>query len=222
MTDKILVINPNSTEEVTRAMDAALDPLRNGIEIESVTNPDGPPGIESQGDVDFVAGHVRSMVTARDNDASAFVVACFSDPGLQAAREVTGKPVFGISECGMLTAMGLGQGVGVIAILSKSIPRHTRYFRGLGLDTRITGERPLELGVVELSDEGKTYGRMVEVATALRDKDGADVIVMGCAGMARYRARLEDEISLPVVDPTQAATAMAISAVRLGFKGKGG
>ena len=74
MTDRVIVINPNSTEVVTEAMDRALDPLRleGGPEIESVTNPDGPPGIENQQHVDQVSAHICRIIQARDNDAGAF------------------------------------------------------------------------------------------------------------------------------------------------------
>lgn len=214
----IIVINPNATEDVTQAMDRALDPLRltGGPGIVSVTNPYGPPGIECQGHVDDVSADVRALVRTHDADASAFVVACYSDPGMHAAREATTKPVFGIAESGMLTAMSLGERVGIIAILSRSIPRHLRYIRSLGVESRLAGDRAIELGVVELSDEGRTFERMVHVGTELRDWDGADVLILGCAGMARYRERLADRLGIPVVDPTQAAVGMAIAAVCLG------
>ena len=217
MADRIVVINPNSTEAVTAAMDRALDPLRmeGGPEIVSVTNPDGPPGIERQAHVDDVSAHIRGIIRQHDNDASAFVIACFSDPGIHAARESTDRPVFGITESGLLTALALGNKAGIIAILDRSIPRHVRYVRALGLEGRLAGDRAIGLGVVELSDESKTFGRMVEVGEDLRDRDGADVLVMGCAGMARYRERLADRLGIPVVDPTQAAVGMAITAIRL-------
>jgi Asp/Glu/hydantoin racemase len=218
MTDRIIVINPNSTAVVTEAMDRALDPLRldGGPEIESVTNPDGPPGIESQQHVDQVSAHICGIIQARDNDAGAFVIACFSDPGMFAAREVTSKPVFGIAESGILSALSLGSRFGVIAILDKSIPRHIRYIRSLGLESRLAGDMAIGLGVTELADEDRTFSRMVKVGQELRDDKGADVLVMGCAGMARYRAPLEDKLGIAVVDPAQAAVAMAIPAIRLG------
>jgi allantoin racemase len=216
---QILVINPNSTEAVTRSMDAALDPLRlaGGPEITSVTLAEGPPGIQSQRDVDFVVPHLCRRIAA-DNQSDAFVIACFSDPGLHAARETTERPVLGISEVGMTTALNLGQRVGVIAVVKQSIPRHTRYFRAMGIADRVAGEVAVDLPVVELSDEAKTRGRMLEVGRALKDTHGADVLVMGCAGMARYRAPLEDALGIPVIDPTQAAVGMALSLVRLGLR----
>jgi allantoin racemase len=218
MTDRVIVINPNSTEAVTEAMDRALDPLRleGGPEIESVTNPDGPPGIENQQHVDQVSAHICRIIQARDNDAGAFVIACFSDPGMYAAREVTGKPVFGIAESGILSALSLGSRFGVIAILDRSIPRHIRYIRSLGLESRLAGDMAVGLGVTELADEDRTYERMVRVGKSLRDDKGADVLVLGCAGMARYRAPLEGDLGISVVDPAQAAVSMAISAIRLG------
>jgi len=123
--------------------------------------------------------------------------------------------VLGISECGILTALTLGQKFGVIAILQQSIPRHLRYVGAMGVTDRLAGERPVGLKVVELSDAKKTFARMVEVGKALRDSDGANVVIMGCAGMARYRKPLQDELGIPVVEPTQAAVTMAIGRVRL-------
>ena len=96
---EIIVINPNSNEHVTSSMNTALEPLRltNGPIIRSVTNVDGPSGIESQQDADTAALQVVDIIK-RNNSADAFVIACFSDPGIFAAREVTSKPVFGIAE----------------------------------------------------------------------------------------------------------------------------
>jgi Asp/Glu/hydantoin racemase len=79
---------------------------------------------------------------------------------------------------------------------------------------RLAGERPLELSVAESTSE-KTLPRMIEVGRSLKEEDGANAIVMGCAGMARHRKPLEDALGIPVIDPTQAAVTMAIGAVQL-------
>ena len=217
--DRILVINPNSTEAVTQGIDEAMAALRipGGPAIDCMTLKEGPPGIETQQHVDGVIPHLLRLVREREAEYSAFVIACYSDPGLHSVREATAKPVLGISECGILTALTLGQKFGVIAILQKSIPRHLRYMGAMGVMDRLAGELPVGLAVTELSDQKKTFGRMVEVATALRDVHGANVIVMGCAGMARYRKPLQDAVGLPVVEPSQAAAGMAIARVRLGW-----
>jgi Asp/Glu/hydantoin racemase len=138
---------------------------------------------------------------------------------LHSLREATKKPVLGIAECGILTALTLGHKFGVIAILKQSIPRHLRYVGALGVRDRLAAELPVNLPVVELSNQEKTFGRMVAVGKSLRDQHHADVVIMGCAGMARYRKPLQDEIGIPVVEPTQAAVAMAIGRVRLNWAG---
>jgi allantoin racemase len=215
----IIVINPNSTEAVTRGIDAAMVPLRieGGPPIECLTLAEGPPGIETQSDADSVIAPLCRAIRARDNTAAAFVVACFSDPGLHSAREATRKPVLGIAESGVLTALTLGHRFGIIAILAKSVPRHLRYIAAMGVTQRLAGDLPIGLGVVELADENRALTRMIEVGTRLRDEKGADVIVMGCAGMARLRDRLQAALGIPIVEPTQAAVAMAIGRVRLGW-----
>ncbi len=222
MADRILVINPNSTEAVTAGIDVAMEPLRmpGGPAIECVTLREGPPGVETQAHVEGVVRPLADLVRARDNDVGCFVIACFSDPGIHLCREVTKKPVLGISECGILTALTLGERFGIIAIKSASVKRHLRYIGAMGLTDRLAGDMAIDLGVVELSDEGRTFGRMVDVGKRLRDEKGADVLVMGCAGMARYRDRLEAETGLPVVEPSQAAAAMAIGRLRLGWSAR--
>jgi Asp/Glu/hydantoin racemase len=156
--EKILVINPNCTEEVTRGIDEACAPLRmaGGPAIDCVTLKEGPPGIETQQHVDGVVAPMLRLVREREAEYAAFVIACYSDPGLHSVREATRKPVLGISECGILTALTLGQRFGVIAILQQSIPRHLRYVGALGVSERLAAELPVGLKVVELSDEQKT------------------------------------------------------------------
>ena len=208
---RILVINPNSNEMVTEGLRQALAPLTfaEGPEIICESLREGPIGIETQEHVESVTLPLRRRVEAA-NDIDAFVIACYSDPGLHVAREGTASPVFGIAECGVLTALTQADRFGVIAIKSRSIPRHIRYLRQMGLMDRLAGERPLEMSVAESASGEGTLARMIAIGTELRDLDGAGAIVMGCAGMARHRRPLEDALGIPVIDPTQAAVAMAI------------
>jgi Asp/Glu/hydantoin racemase len=211
----IHVVNPNSNAAVTAGLDEALAPLRfdGGPEIACTTLAEGPFGIESQADVESVVMPLRRLVEA-DNRADAFVIACYSDPGLQVCREASGCPVFGIAEAGVLTALARGERFGVVAIRQRSIRRHLRYMRQMGLLDRLAGERPLDMSVAETASGSNTLQRLIEVGTALRDRDGADVVVMGCAGMARHRAPLEAALGVPVIDPTQAAVTLALGAVQ--------
>ncbi len=220
MSDRILVINPNSNVDVGRAIDDAVMPLRmrGGPQIACMTLGEGPPGIESQSDADGVILPLCRVIRDHEAEAAAFVIACFSDPGLYS--EATAKPVLGIAECGILTALTLGHRFGVISILARSIPRHLRYIAAMGVSQQLAGDLPIELGVAELADSRATLTRMIEIGGRLRDEHGVDVLVMGCAGMARYRADLENTVGIPVIEPTQAAVTMAIGRVRLGWRSK--
>lgn len=219
MASSIIVINPNSSQTVTSGLDLALEPLRmsGGPEIRCLTLKEGPPGIQSQSDVESVTLPLAALAKSLEPEAAAFVIACFSDPGLHVVREAVKRPVLGIAESGVLTALTMGQKFGVIAILKASIARHMRLWGAMGVMDRLAGELAIDMGVVELSDRKKALARMIEVGTRLRDEKDANVIVMGCAGMAPLREALQDALQIPVVEPTQAATAMALGRVRLGW-----
>jgi allantoin racemase len=212
---RILVINPNSNKLVTQGLEDALKPLgfENGPEIVCETLTEGPYGIESQADADSVVMPLRHLVEC-DNSSAAFVIACYSDPGLHVCREATDRPVFGIAECGVLTALARAESFGVIAIAQRSIRRHIRYLRQMGLMDRLVGERPLNISVAETASGEATLAKMIEVGRALKEEDGAGAIVMGCAGMARHRGPLEQALGIAVIDPTQAAVTMALGAVQ--------
>ena len=222
MSGTIYVINPNSTARVTREIDVAVASLRiaGGPAIECLTLAEGPPGIQSQRDVDGLTPALLKRAAGLEKEAAAFVIACFSDPGMHALREQSAKPVLGIAESGVLTALTLGQRFGIVAMLQNSIPRHLRYLGAMGLMERFAGDLPVNLTIAEMADDALTLGRMIAVGRSLRDTHHADVLVMGCAGMARFREPLERELGIPIVEPTQAAVTMAIGRVRLGWGGR--
>ena len=211
----LVVINPNSSQSVTDGIARALIPLQGGIvPIRCLTLEEGPPGIESQVQADLTIAPMLRLAAAQ-SDPSGYVIACFGDPGLHALRDQTALPVLGIQEAAVMTALTLGQRFGVIAILPGSIPRHLRAFGAMGVLDRLAGDRALGLGVAELSEPGRSLTAMIETGHRLRDEDGADVLIMGCAGMADYRDTLEAETGLPVVEPCQAAAAMALGQIAL-------
>lgn len=217
MNQVLYVINPNSIQAVTDGIDAALKPMRmnGGPEIRCVTLKDGPPGIQSQQHIDGLIMPLCNLVKSLEPTAAGFVIACFSDPGLYSVREITQKTVMGIAECGVLTALTQGHRFGVISILPTSIPRHLRYFSAMGVTSRLAADLAINRGVLELADKSQTLKSMIEVGKILRDTHGADVLVLGCAGMASFCEPLQQATGIPVVEPTQAAAAMAIGRMRL-------
>lgn len=214
MSDLVLVINPNSNPAVTDGMSEAVEPFRvpGGPSIACVTLEIGPFGIESQADVERVTLPLRELVLER-KDADAFVIACFSDPGLAVCREATKLPVLGIQECGVMAALMQGDRFGVVALGPASIKRQSRAFRQMGVASRWAGSAPLYLSVAA-AEAADAYPHVLEAGRSLLEK-GADTLLLGCAGMARHRAALQDALGMPVIDPTQAATAQALGLVLL-------
>jgi len=212
---RILVINPNSNPAVTAAIDAAVDPFRfaEGPEIVCTTLREGPWGVETQKDADSVTMPLRQLVDGAE-DVDAFVIACYSDPGLHVCREGTGSPVFGIGECAIAAALTRGERFGVLGLSARSLGRQLRSLRQMGTISRLAAERALDMSVAETASGERTLERMTEVGRILVQEDGADVVVMGCAGMARHRAPLEEALGVPVIDPIRAAISMAIGAVQ--------
>ena len=210
MNGPIVVINPNSNELVTDGIRDALKEfnLPKRPAIECVTLKEGPFGIESQLDSDSVIIPLVNLVQSRA-DAGAFVIACYSDPGLHACRSITKKPVFGIQESGVLSALARADRFGVIAISDASIQRHWRVMARMQVLDRLAGELPLNMSVDESARGTKTLEKLVNVGGLLK-KQGADVLVLGCAGMATHRKKVEEALGIPVIDPTQAAVALAM------------
>ena len=211
----LYVINPNSSPGVTDGLKKALSPLEaQGHPIRCLTLKEGPPGIETQAHIDSVIQPTLQL-TRTLHDATGFVVACFSDPGVKELRAETTLPVLGIREAAISSALTLGNRFGIIAIRPGSIPRHLAAIDEMGLSDRLAADRALDLGVTELADETRTLQRLLSTARQLRDEDGADVVILGCASMAQYRTRVEAATSLPTIDPTQAATAMVLGRISL-------
>lgn len=212
MFGRVIVVNPNRTERISAQVDDAVRDLAEGlgIEVEVITSPGGPPAIESDADV---AASVEPMIEiAAGHQADAYVVACFSDPGIGEMREKLDAPVFGIAESAVLAAMSRGRSVGVISAVEEAIPRHDRYWDRIGVATRVVGDVATGRGVLDLESE-EAYEDVLDAGEQLADA-GADVLVLGCTGLTHLRARLQDDLGLPVVEPCQAAVTFAAAALR--------
>ncbi len=218
MTKRILIVNPNSTQSCTDAIERAAEPFRHaGVEIMAETVVAGPPSVASMADYAMAQGPLIAHLARRNAHVDAIVIACFSDPALPAAKEVTGRPCFGLGESGMLAALQRGMRFGIVALAPASVERQRRRVAELGLGDRYVGSRAVSLSVPELADAGRTLAAMIEAGRRLVGDDGADAVVMGCAGMADYRNQLAAAIGAPVIEPTQAALAAAMGAALQGW-----
>ncbi len=206
--EKILVINPADNPDMTERIDAALAPFRGGkgIEIVCRTARGGPRIVASSTDVDAAAVAVRARVS--EESADVVIVACYADPGVEACREASRAPVLGIGRCAGLTALARADNFGVIAMSEAAIPRHLRALRQSGLDRHLVAER-----AVVPRAELDAFARLKAAGEALRDIDGARAIVIGCAEFGGLRARLEEALGIPIIDPVGAAIGMAIAIV---------
>ncbi|BAF87963.1 putative hydantoin racemase [Azorhizobium caulinodans ORS 571] len=214
----ILVINPNSDVAVTEALSRAVEPFRlgGGPAIECLTIAESPLGIMTQRDVYEAALRTADLAKARP-DASAIVIACYSQPGLDLLRTETRRPVVGMQDAGVLAAMGLADRFGVIAVAEGSIPRHLANLARMGVMSRLAGEvAPARaLTVAESGDPSASFDLLREAGTKLKQM-GAGAIILGCAGMSPQRGILEEALGIPVVDATQAAVAQALGRVLVG------
>lgn len=207
---KVVMINPNSTEYITEMLaQAASEMEATGVEVQVITNHGGPPAIESDEDV---ANCASSMLkTLRRHPADAYVVGCFSDPGVGMAQEQLAAPVFGIAESSIRAALEISPRIGIIAGLEKAIPRHQIYWEKLGATTNIVDEIACGRGVLDLESE-ESYQDVRTAGTQLREA-GAEAIVLGCAGMTEMADRLAQDLGIPVVEPCRAALGRAVEAL---------
>ncbi|MDE0530647.1 MAG: aspartate/glutamate racemase family protein [Albidovulum sp.] len=218
---EIFVLNPNGSARVTASIDRCVQPLRAAARYKITCGyiPTAPEGIESDDHVEEVMPMVLDR--ARDCSADAIVVACFSDPGVEAARTLVAVPVIGIAEAAYYAALQLGRRFGVISLGPASVSRHARHIEKLEIAPRLAGDRPVNMSVSEANSDGGITQAVIEAGMELRDRDGADVVILGCAGMGKQRDRLQAVLGLPVVDPVQAAVATAASHLDLGYFGEG-
>ena len=210
MKPNILVINPNSNESVTRGIDQAMQSCRTklGVDISCSTLTDGPFGIETDEDINAVVPLIVSEIN-NNQDSDAFVIACYSDPGLNESRTVSKKPVFGIHESAVSLSATYERRFGVLALGRESIQRHIAYVRQLGYQAFHAGERPLDISVDEAANGPDVLQKIIDTGRQLIDEDGAETLILGCAGLAAHRKAAQQELGVPVIDPVQAAVTMA-------------
>ena len=216
---RILIVNPNTTASMTRKVgEAARAVAAPGTSIEAV-NPDfGPASIEGYFDEAFSApGLLAEMGKAPDRDA--YIIACFDDTGLDAARCMVDAPVIGIGEAAFHMASLIAGKFSVVTTLSRSVPAIEHNLHKYGLASRCVRVRASDVPVLELEKPGSNARAKIsaEIRAAIAD-DRAEAIVLGCAGMADLAQSLSREHGVPIVDGAAAAVKLCEGLVSLGLK----
>ena len=216
---RILVINPNTTASMTAKIGiAAASVASDGTEIVAVNPVDGPPSIEGYFDEVFaVPGIIAEMGKAPAADA--YVIACFDDTGLDAARCAAEAPVIGIGEAAFHLASLVAGKFSVVTTLARSVPAIEHNLAKYGLASRCARVRSSEVAVLDLEmpDSNARHKISDEIARAISE-DGAEAIVLGCAGMADLAHSLSQEHGVPVLDGVACAVTLAESLFKVGLR----
>lgn len=216
----IWVVNPNTTEAMTAAITrSARAVVAPGTTVAGITPGSGPPSIESHYDEAMsVPGVLTAIRRGEEQGVDGYVIACFGDPGLDAAREVAHGPVIGIAEAAMRTASHLGRGFSVVTTLGRTVGRAAELAERYGMQRFCRGIHACELPVLDLDTDPDAVKIVTEASRQAVDADGSDVVVLGCAGMADMCAVISAEVGVPVVDGVSAATLTVQSLVAMGLK----
>jgi Asp/Glu/hydantoin racemase len=206
---RILIINPNASEACSAGIAAVIAPFRfaGGPALDVVTLKEGPPAIYSWRDWHAVVEPMCRLVQRESADA--YVIACASDPGIDAVRAATSRPVFGIFRSAVAAAVARAERFGVIALVESSKARHRAALRAMGLEDRLAGEVALNVSMDTLLDPDAARLALIAAGNALAAM-GAETLILGCTGMAHHQAAVRDAVRLPVVEPCQAAAALAV------------
>ena len=217
---RILVVNPNTTRSMTAKIGAAARAVAGpGTEIVAVSPATGPVSIEGYYDEAFaVPGLIDEVRKGEAAGFAGYVVACFDDTGVDAARCVAKGPVLGIAEAAMHVATMIAGSFSIVSTLGRSAPALEHLVHKYGFDRRCRKVRTAEVPVLALEEPGSgAVDRLrAEIATAVRE-DRCEAIVLGCAGMADLNARLAAEFGLPVIDGVAAAVKLVEAVVGLGL-----
>ena len=223
---RIKVINPNTTQSMTEKIDeAARAVVSAGTEVVTVNPRSGPVSIEGHYDEAVSAIGVLEEVRQGEADGiDAYVIACFGDPGLLAAREIAHGPVIGIAEGAMRAASFVARGFSIVTTLRRACPTLRDLVDAYGMQRYCASIRAADLAVLDLEELGGTAaGKVLEECRRAVVEDSADAILLGCAGMADLGDSIAAELGVPVIDGVRAAVKFAEGMVALGLAtSKGG
>jgi allantoin racemase len=217
---QLLLINPNTTASMTATIGDAARAVAAPDTCVHVCQPTfGPASIEGHFDDAIAAAGVVEQVRLADPAPDAVVIACFGDPGLDAAREATDAPVLGIAEAAFHAAAMLATGFSVVTTLPRTCVIAERLLQRYGFERVCRGVHGTDIPVLAL--EAMTSDTLTQIEAACRhalacDRSGA--IVLGCAGMASLTRALQQRLQVPVIDGVAAAVKFAEALAALGLK----
>jgi allantoin racemase len=215
---RILVINPNTNPENTKVIASALLPYQTGNLMVDVINPErGPVGLESYYHYDLAAIEVHKLVVSAEKQGyDGVVIACFGDPGIEAAKELVKIPVVGMAEASYALARILATKFLVISDCDTAVPRQIRYLKKLGTPDYQYAVIQIGLTVLDIIDdrEGARDSMITKCRQALKESS-AELIVMGCSAFSGLRSGLEQELQLPVIDPAVAGLHVCMTLVQM-------
>jgi allantoin racemase len=216
----ITVINPNTTRAMTELIGSCARGVAGpGTRIAAVNPPMGPASIESHYDEALsVPGLLHEVAAGERAGSDGYVIACFGDPGLDAARELAGGPVVGIAEAAMHAATLVGRSFTIVTSLSRTLGRAEDLVRHYRFAERCVGAYACDIPVLALDDPSSDAAQVIiDLCRQSIERDKCDSIVLGCAGMADLCSYISVEIGIPVIDGVSAATKLVESLVTLGY-----
>ena len=215
------IVNPNTTASMTEKIAVAAQAAASaGVTVRATQSAMGPVAIEGYYDEAYaIPGMLQRILEAERAGASAHIIACFDDTGLDAARALATAPVIGIGEAAFHAASLIAGRFSVITTLGRSIPAIEHNLTRYGLASRCAHVRAAEVPVLALEDpKSAARDRISGEIEAAKRQDRAEAIVLGCAGMADLAASLSEQHGIPVVDGVAAAVIFAEGLARIGLK----
>jgi allantoin racemase len=201
---KALVINPNTSPEMTTEIeDTARRVFQPPWECLVTPAPGGPESLESWTDYHLASVAVLPLLEEYP-DVDGVVLACFGDPGLYVLKEICTVPVVGIAEASMSLALLLGSRFGILAGMRRAVELMDSMVRTYGLEARYAGCEPLDMRVLDFEkDRTATLDVLARASMRLRER-GADVLLLGCAGLTAFADDLHKRVQMPAIDPVEA------------------
>ncbi|MFT4397393.1 aspartate/glutamate racemase family protein [Gordonia lacunae] len=216
---RILVANVNTTVSMTEAIASSARSVASpGTEIVGITPRFGADSCEGNFESYLAAIAVMDAVLAYPEPYDAVIQAGYGEHGREGLQELLEVPVVDITEAAASAAMYLGHRFSVVTTLDRTVPLIEDRLKLAGLDQRCASVRASGLGVLELeSDPQRAVEAIVEQSTRAVTDDHAEVICLGCGGMAELEEQVRAATGVPIVDGVRAAVTIAEGLVRMGL-----